>query len=120
MVVRVFVPGAGLLPLREVTTAPLVDVDVTRLLALREVTAMLLLRGLALFLLAGREAALRRLMIMVVIVVLAVVVTVMVIVTFLVAGLLAHSCVSERCVFAIVDAGSSVAIAPSQRLATRR
>jgi hypothetical protein len=94
---------ALLLTLRKVATARVVDGRVAGLLALGEVAAVLLFRGFAFLLLAGREPAVRGLVVVVVVlavvVMLAVVVVVTVIVIVIVGGMLAHvPWVSQRCV----------------------
>ena len=97
-VVRVLVAGLVLLALREVASACVVHAVVAGLLTLGEVTTVVLLQGLPLYLLTGREPAVLIVSVMVVLVVagvFVVVVRVIVTMTDIVVGMLAHARVSQ-------------------------
>ena len=90
ILVGVVMPGLGLLPLGEVSTAWLMHARVTGLLALREVAAMLLLGRLGGLLLARGEAAMVVVVAGMIVMIAVPVVAVLVVVTVIVVGMLAH------------------------------
>ena len=87
---------------REVAAQWIVDGRVAGLLALGEVTAVLLLEGIALFLLASGEAAVLVVVVLVVVVLVVVMTAMVVTMAVVVVGLLAHGPGLQRCVYALI------------------